>query len=81
MSLASKVQSFLATAKSDFPAALQLLSADVCWINRLPDNVPFGGEYHGREGVARYFQLMAETFELGEHDLASYDLIESGKED
>ena len=76
--LVSKVHDFLAAAKVDFASALALLSEDVRWINRLPDNVPFGGDYLGREGVARYFQLMAETFELGEHDLTTYDFIEAG---
>lgn len=77
MSLVERIEHYLTTAKTDFVASLALLSEDVVWINRLPDHVPFGGEYHGHEGVARYFQLLAETFVLGGHNFQEYDFIET----
>ena len=76
MSLTEKLREFLATTKTDFPASLQMLTEDVVWINKLPGHAPFGGEYRGREQVARYFQLLGETFILGEHPLSEYDIIE-----
>jgi ketosteroid isomerase-like protein len=77
MNLEKKIEHFLTTTKTDFVAALDLLSEDVVWINRLPTHVPFGGEYHGRDGVAQYFQKMLEVFVLGEHKLDEYEFIET----
>lgn len=77
MSLTEKLQNFTATMLTDFPASLELLSDDVVWINLLPEYVPFGGEYHGKEGVIRYFQLMAETFVIGEYLYDQFEFVES----
>ncbi len=76
MSLVEKLQNYLATMASDFPASLELLSEEIVWINRLPDNVPFGGEYHGRDGVASYLTLLAETFVIGSYPFEEFDIIE-----
>jgi uncharacterized protein len=78
MNLVTNIENYFKAVKTDFPASLDLLSEDVLWINRLPAHVPFGGEYKGREEVARYFQLMSETFVLGEHHLDEYEFIEAG---
>jgi ketosteroid isomerase-like protein len=78
MSLVEKIQHYAATLKSDFEASLDLLADDVVWINLLPENVPFGGEYVGKPEVVRYFMLMAETFELGDYLWDSFEYIESG---
>ena len=78
MSLAARVEHFLSLAKTDFEASLSLLSEDVVWINKLPAHVPFGGTFHGREGVAQYFQDMLTVFALGEHHLSTYEFIETG---
>jgi len=78
MSLIEKLQNYTATMQADFPASLELLSEDVVWINLLPEHVPFGGEYRGREGVTAYFQLMAETFEIGRYLYDQFEFIESG---
>ena len=77
MNLVTNIEKYLLTAKIDFPASLELLSEDVVWINRLPEHVPFSGEYHGRAGVAQYFQRLAENFVLGEHNLNEYDFIQT----
>ena len=77
-SLRQRVAEYFHKVKTDFPASLEMLASDICWINRLPEHVPFGGEYRGREGVIEYFELMAETFVLGEHPLDEYEFIESG---
>jgi len=77
MSLVEKLQYYTATMQADFPASLELLSEDVVWVNLLPEHVPFGGEYRGREGVAAYFQLMAETFVIGEYLYDQFEFIEA----
>ena len=75
--LIEKFQRFMSAVQTDFPAALEMMSDGVCWINKLPAHIPFSGEYHGKAGVMQYFQLMAESFELGEYDLQDFDLIEA----
>lgn len=78
MSLVEKLQHYIATINSDFPASFELLSDDVEWINRLPAHVPFGGEYRGRQAVVGYFQLMAETFVIGDYLMDEFEFIEAG---
>ena len=78
MSLVEKLQHYAATMKSDFEASLDLLSDDVVWINLLPEHVPFGGTYRGKEEVVRYFMQMAEVFEIGDYEWEEFDYIESG---
>jgi ketosteroid isomerase-like protein len=46
--------------------AIAMLSDDVEWENRTPDNVPFGGVYKGKEGFARYGLELASSIEMGE---------------
>lgn len=77
-SMTERMASFFTAVQEDFESALQLLSDDITWINLLPEHVPFGGEYRGHAGVVQYFQEMAASFVLGEHDLAEWDFIESG---
>lgn len=78
MSLKEKMAQYFEAVHTDFASSLELLSEDITWINYLPPQVPFGGEYHGHDGVAQYFQQMAETFVLGQHDLEEWDFIETG---
>jgi len=78
MSLVDKIQHYLAVVTEDFPASLGLLSEDVVWINLLPEHIPFGGEYRGRQGVAEYFQLLSQTFQIGEYVYDQFEFIESG---
>ena len=76
--LAELLLQFIATMKADFPTSLELLSDDVTWINRLPANVPFGGEYRGRDGFTGYIAQLAETFEIGHYPVEEFEFIESG---
>jgi ketosteroid isomerase-like protein len=77
MSLVDKLMNYVATMKSDFPASLEMLSEDAVWINLLPAHVPFGGEYHGRGEIAGYFQLMAETFAIGDYRYDEFEFVET----
>ncbi len=78
MNLVSKIQHYAATLKADFEASLELLADDILWINLLPENVPFGGTYTGKEEVVAYFLQMAETFEIGDYEWDEFEYIESG---
>jgi len=78
MNLTEKVKQYAAALKSDFEGSLEFLADDVVWINLLPAQEPFGGEYVGKPEVVRYFMLMAETFELGNYLWDDFDYIESG---
>ncbi len=78
MNLVSKIQHYAATLKADFEASLELLADDIVWINLLPENVPFGGTYTGKEEVVAYFLQMAETFEIGDYEWDEFEYIESG---
>ena len=77
MSLKEKVQHYIRAVKSDFEASLALLADDVLWINLLPDNVPFGGTYAGKEEVIRYFMQMADTFVIGEYEWDKFEFYET----
>ncbi len=78
MSLVEKLQEYIGAAKTDFPASLAMLDEDVQWINLLPEHVPFGGEYRGREGIAEYFQQMSESFVIGDYIYDQFEFIETG---
>jgi len=62
-----------AFARGDVPAVVGALVEDVEW--RVPENLPNGGNFHGREGVMRFFQGLDETWEGLEVDL---DVLVSG---
>jgi len=60
----------------DSVAAMDMLSTDVVW--RAPDCLPYGGVYHGREGVATYAVTAA-----GHYDFVTIDIdeaVEAGPE-
>ena len=80
MSLVEKLHRCMSMMKSDFEGALELLTDDVVWINLLPQHVPFGGEYVGKQEVVHYFMQMAETFEIGDYLWDQFEYIESGNE-
>jgi len=78
MKLIEKIQHYAAMVKSDFEGSLDLLTDDVVWVNLLPDHVPFGGTYEGKQEVVRYFMEMAATFEIGDYLWDQFEYIESG---
>jgi len=55
---------YQATAQGDTRALMNVLAADVLW--RLPpmQGVPFAGEWHDREGVAKFFATVAQSQEV-----------------
>ena len=50
---------------NDFETAVtQFLAEDFVWENPLPECVPFGGVYHGAEGLMQYFKGLSEAIEM-----------------
>src|SRR6266571_482996 len=53
-----------AFGRGDIATILNVLDDQVEWTNPGPTTIPYAGEYHGRDGVAGFFQKLAETTEL-----------------
>ena len=50
---------------SDFEAAVgKFIADDFVWENPLPEIVPFGGIYHGAEGLGRYLVGLSQAIEM-----------------
>jgi ketosteroid isomerase-like protein len=76
MNLVEKIQAYALAVKTDFESSLDMLTDDVVWINLLPEHVPFGGTYKGKQAVVGYFMEMAETFEIGDYLWEQFEYIE-----
>jgi ketosteroid isomerase-like protein len=64
--LLSRAQAFYAAALADPAAAAeQYLSEDFVLENPLPEPIPFGGSYRGREGFLRYLGELAAAIDMG----------------
>ena len=50
-----------AFAQGDIPAIVGMVAEDIDW--RVPENLPHGGDFHGRDGVMRFFQGLGETWD------------------
>jgi len=60
----------------DIPKLLELLSPEVEWDHRGPENIPFSRVYRGREEVGEFFKTIDETLEnlkFDLHDFAASD--------
>ena len=64
-----------AFGRGDIPAILATIAEDVEW--RVPENLPHGGDFNGRDAVGRFFQGIGESWE----DLAVdvEDLVSGGE--
>jgi ketosteroid isomerase-like protein len=47
--------------RGDVPGILGVLDEDIDW--RVPDNLPHGGQFNGRDGVGRFFQGVGQTWD------------------
>jgi uncharacterized protein len=54
-------QAYEAFGRGDIPGLLELLSDDVDW--NVPEVLPQGGSFKGREDVGRFFQGLGERWE------------------
>ena len=52
---------YAAFARQDIPSVMAAFNDDIEWES--PDSIPFGGTYHGRDGVARFFSQLPEHWE------------------
>lgn len=50
-----------AFARQDIPAVLATFDPDIDWY--CPDELPYGGRFHGPEEVVGYFQALAGAFD------------------
>lgn len=50
-----------AFAQGDIPTIVAMVAEDVDW--RVPENLPHGGAFHGRDGVLRFFQGLGEAWD------------------
>lgn len=50
-----------AFGRGDVPAILSALEEDIDW--RVPENLPHGGDFRGRDAVGRFFQGIGENWE------------------
>jgi hypothetical protein len=50
-----------AFARQDVPSVMAAFHDDIEW--DAPDSIPFGGSYHGHDGVGSFFSQMAEYWE------------------
>lgn len=46
-------------------AAAAMLAENIVWENPMPEEIPFGRRYEGREGVVRYWGELMETLDMG----------------
>jgi uncharacterized protein len=58
---------YAAFARGDIPAIVGMVAEDVDW--RVPENLPHGGDFHGRDGVMRFFQGLGANWDGLELDL------------
>jgi ketosteroid isomerase-like protein len=56
---------YSAMYERDAAGAAELLTEDVTWT--VPDSLPAGGAYHGREAVGAYLNMLGETWHALEH--------------
>ncbi len=51
------------TERSSVDALLANITDDVVFKNAIPEEAPFGGEFHGRKGVLEYFERVDSVLE------------------
>jgi ketosteroid isomerase-like protein len=57
-------QAYECFGRGDVQGVLNSLSEQVEWQTPKPEGVPFGGEYRGRQGVARFFADLKQHDEI-----------------
>jgi uncharacterized protein len=57
-------QAYECFGRGDIQGVLNSLSDQVEWRTPKPEGVPFGGEYRGRDGVARFFSELSQHEEI-----------------
>jgi uncharacterized protein len=55
---------YRAVSSGDSNGVLNLLSDDICWTIPGPSVIPYAGTFHGKDGVAEFFRILAEHEDL-----------------
>ena len=71
-------QMFEAYGAGDLPKMLDLVSEDCEWDHSGPPGCPLNRVFHGKEGFAEFFKVLAETEEALSFDVG--DFFESGNQ-
>ncbi|MGH8611731.1 MAG: nuclear transport factor 2 family protein [Gammaproteobacteria bacterium] len=50
----------------------RFLAPDIVWENPLPEPIPFGGTFHGRDGVRRYLEMIFAHVEIKEFPITEH---------
>ena len=58
---------FEAFGRGDVRFILDQLADDVLFVSHLHPNVPWAGEYTGKQDVARFFQALGSSVEVADH--------------
>jgi uncharacterized protein len=69
---------YAAFVRNDISAVLDALSDDVEWTWYGPAEIPFAGTWTGREGVAKWFDVIADTVEFRHWDPADFEFVAQG---
>lgn len=66
---------YAAFAQGDMNSILAVLSPDVDWIQYCPkDAIPFGGHYHGHEGIIQFFTLVGQNAEVEQYETCEFQV-------
>lgn len=66
-------QAYAALGKGDIPAFMNLLADDVVWDMPHPrESVPFGGKWHGHEGLKEFLGVMRDYTQMKQMKLAEF---------
>jgi len=66
---------YAAFERGDIPAILGMIDEDIDW--RVPQSLPHGGDFSGREAVGRFFQGIGEHWDDLQVDLE--DVVAAGE--
>ena len=65
-------QNYAAFGRGDLPGFLSNLTDDVVWESRYTSNIPFGGLWHGHEGVTQFFANLGETLDVKDFGIEEF---------
>lgn len=69
---------YAAFLRNDLPAVLDSLTDDVEWTWYGPAEIPFAGTRHGRDAVAEWFAIIADTVEFHQFEPAGFEFVAEG---
>jgi uncharacterized protein len=65
--------------RGDLPAVLEALTEDVEWSWYGPGELPFAGTWTGREAVAKWFGVIADTVEFRHFNPTDFEFVAQGE--